>query len=143
MILALLTLGFFASLAIAAYLGFALVQLPHDKLVHFITFYILTLEFYFLFDTGNKSLKILRFLTVGWWICSSIFLEIAQSIINPKRVFDVNDILANVLGGGAAFGTALVIQAQLVKRARAGRYRHLNESIDGEEFVNVELPEIP
>lgn len=86
---------------IAGYLGFASVHLVHDKVVHFVTFFILTAEFYYVFDTA--AVRTLRWLTVV--ICTvggSVGLEFIQSLVNPARVFDVKDIACNVAGSAMA-----------------------------------------
>lgn len=93
----------------AGYLGFALIHLVHDKLIHFATFAILTAEFYFIFNT--KAVKLLRLITL--MICTlgaSVLLEMIQHIVNPARVFDVKDIYCNV--GGSIVGLLASIFAQ-------------------------------
>lgn len=114
------------SLIGAGYLGFALIQLPHDKLIHFSTFLILTVEFYFLFDTNHKSLKTLRYITL--LVCTfggSIALEIIQSLVNLHRVFDLYDILFNVLGSSLGVLICSVCDTWLAKKQRRNRYRLL------------------
>ena len=151
----LLTPVFILSLLLAGYLGFALIHLPHDKLIHFLTFFILTMEFYFIFDTKNKSLKVLRLVTLV--VCTfgaSIGLEIVQSLINPARVFDVYDILFNVLGSLLGLGLSSGYQTWMVRRARLKRirYRQLQTDVQeqssdiddppNEEYVNIQMKDV-
>lgn len=146
----------------AGYLGFALIHLPHDKLIHFTTFCILTIDFYFIFDTHYKSLKILRGVTLV--ICTfggSVSLEIIQNVVNPSRVFDVYDILANILGSLFGLGLSIGFMAWRKNTARQERvrYRQLNTQIIGqddeedgedseinistnEDYVNIQLQDI-
>lgn len=145
-----LTPVFILSLLVAGYLGFALVQLPHDKAVHFVTFLVLTVEFYFVFDTKYKSLRALRLITLG--VCTigaSIGLEIVQSLVNPARVFDVLDIACNVVGSLVGLGLSSGYQTWMVRRARAQimRYRQLQTDIEEpdtteEEYVNIQMNDV-
>lgn len=110
------------SLCGAAYLGFALIDIVHDKLLHFVTFCILTVEFYFIFDTQFKSLKVIRYLTFA--ICTisgSIFLEVLQHLVNENRTFDVYDILSNILG--STLGLVLCVCYLNYKKGIAKRER--------------------
>ncbi|RCK63974.1 Uncharacterized protein C11E3.10 [Candida viswanathii] len=120
----------------AGYLGFALIHLPHDKLIHFTTFCILTIEFYFIFDTHYRSLKVLRGVTLV--VCTfggSVSLEIIQHTVNPSRVFDVYDILANILGSLLGLGISVGFMAWRKNTARQERirYRQLNTQIIGQD----------
>lgn len=136
---------FVLSLIGACYLGFALIHLPYDKLIHFSTFCLLTLEFFFVFDTQYKSLKVLRNITLI--ICTfggSVGLEIIQNLVNPKRVFDVYDIVANILGSLLGLGISVGYVTWSKNRARHKRssYRQLNTHIieasedDGDESTD-------
>ena len=61
-----------------------------------------------MFDTQYKSLKVLRNITLI--ICTfggSVGLEIIQNLVNPKRVFDVYDIVANILGSLLGLGISV------------------------------------
>lgn len=92
---------FLVSTILAGYLGFSLIKVKHDKFLHFITFFILTIEFYFLFDTNNKSFKTLRLITLVCTLVAGVSLEMIQSMINAERAFDINDIFCNI--GGSLF----------------------------------------
>lgn len=91
---------FVLSLVLAAYLGFALIHLPHDKLVHFVTFFVLTAEFYWLWVAPPVVVAAgtLVVCTLG----ASVVSEVLQGYVNPQRVFDAGDIVSNLLGSLAA-----------------------------------------
>lgn len=116
---------FLISLCIAAYLGFALIELKHDKLIHFTTFFILTSEFYFIFDTKYKSLKTLRYITfLTCTLCASLNLEIVQNMVNPERVFDFADVVYNFFGSLSGLLVSITLQTWRLKLARANRIKH-------------------
>ncbi|EAZ63082.2 predicted protein [Scheffersomyces stipitis CBS 6054] len=118
---------FLVTLVGAGYLGFASIELQHDKLIHFGVFLVLTTEFYFVFDTGHKSLKTLR--TITFTVCTvggSVGSEVVQSLVNPTRVFDIYDIGCNVLGslvGLVASSSYEQWRVRQSKLQRTGRYR--------------------
>lgn len=103
------------SLVVAAYLGFALVQLPHDKVVHFVTFGVLTAEFYWLW---RLPLRVVRVATVVvCTVMAAVVSEVVQGMINPRRVYDAGDIYANVIGSltgiGCSEGARLINQRRI------------------------------
>mgnify|MGYP001045221245 CR=1 FL=1 len=99
-------------------------QLQHDKLLHFFMFMVLTMEFYFVFDTQHKSNRIVRLLTfVICTIGGSISSEIIQGTVNPKRVFDVYDIVCNMMGSLGGIGLCTVYEQWAIKRNRLQRIR--------------------
>lgn len=134
----------------AAYLGFALIQLHHDKAMHFWAFLVLTVEFYFIFVTKRKELKILRYAT--FLICTvgaSIGLEILQNMVNPTRVFDVNDIICNFTGSLVGLGLASGYLNWSLKRQRSQNLYHQqiepvteNTRTEGEDYVKIELDDV-
>ncbi|OBA20147.1 hypothetical protein METBIDRAFT_16165, partial [Metschnikowia bicuspidata var. bicuspidata NRRL YB-4993] len=85
---------FCTSLLLAAYLGFSLIALGHDKAIHFVTFFILTAEFYFLWETHRPWKLTVATMTLG----AGVLLEYVQTIVNPNRTFDYVDIVYNVHG---------------------------------------------
>lgn len=113
------------------------------------------MELYFIFDTKNKSLKVLRFVTL--LVCTfgaSIGLEIVQSLVNPARVFDVFDILFNFLGSLLGLGLSSGYHTWMVRRARSKRtrYRQLETDVQeqssdidnppNEEYVNIQMKDV-
>ncbi|CAH6719240.1 hypothetical protein CLIB1444_02S04038 [[Candida] jaroonii] len=131
--------AFIVTLIGAGYLGFSSIELPHDKLIHFITFFLLTLEFFFIFQT--KKIKQLIYIT--FIICTlggSIASEFLQNFINPSRIFDINDIFYNV--GGSI--VALIISGVSSSWNRRRRYKRLDrEDVETEEYININMQDIP
>lgn len=129
----LLTPVFALSLAAAAYLGFALISLPYDKLVHFCVFLVLTIEFYYVFDT--KNIRRLRLAT--FFVCTigaSVGLEIVQEMVNPSRVFDPVDIAFNVTGSLLGLIVATTTHHWALVRAR--RLRLGPQDLEGDELAD-------
>lgn len=132
------------TLLIAAYLGFGEVHFEHDKVVHFVTFFILTLELWFLWD--RLSARFASFLLV---LLAAVISEFVQNTVNPNRIFDIYDIYANVAGLTLAF-TICILAQLLRKKDRRKRWMNIEmevqpgtgsvtpgseEEVDG--FVNV------
>lgn len=87
---------------------------------------VLTTEFYFIFNTKRKELKMLRYITL--LVCTGgagIGLEILQSIVNPTRVFDINDILCNIAGSlvGVGVSSGYLMWIMKNKRPQKQSYR--------------------
>lgn len=119
--------GLSVSLLFSAYLGFADISIKHDKFTHFITFFILTLMFYWLFETS--STRTIRNLT--FFICTlagGIGSEFVQGLL-PYRTFDAKDIICNVLGSFLALLISMFYHKKIIEQRRLNRYEQLRSSI--------------
>lgn len=140
---------FCITLVVAAYLGFGQVHIKHDKAVHFLTFFTLTVELWFLWD--RLSLRFIAYLVM---LLIAVVLEFVQNTVNPSRIFDVQDIYANIAGLIMAFVGCMLLQ-QLKRKDRRKRRTAIElemqpptraitpgseDEIDG--FVNVRSPEM-
>lgn len=126
-----LTLVFVATLLVAAYLGFALVSFGYDKALHFLVFGILTAEFYFLFEIRKPWKLTLVVMTFG----ASISLEFLQNLVNPKRIFDYEDILYNIMG------SAIALVICVVQRSIPTSRRFTDLELGEEDSIYVNLQE--
>ena len=116
------------TLAAAAYLGFSLVLLGHDKAIHYATFLALTAEFYMVFDTQHKLLRTVRLVTfIVCTVICSVVLEIIQPYVNPKRIFDLKDIVANVTGSLTGLALCSGYDYYTIRRLRANRYLSIRQ----------------
>ncbi|KAH3684855.1 hypothetical protein WICPIJ_004158 [Wickerhamomyces pijperi] len=133
-------LAFLLGLLFAAYLGFAELSLPNDKLVHFLTFFTLTALFYWLFETSHT--RYIRNVTL--LVCTlgaGVGSEFVQSLV-PYRTFDFKDIICNVFGSGLAVVLSQIWHKRLLVKRRELRYLQLRQSIPDElddEEMNVGL----
>lgn len=117
----------------AGYLGFASLQLGHDKLIHFITFFVLTAEFYHMWQMHRPWKLTFVCMTLG----ASVALEFVQNLVNPERVFDWIDIVYNVHGSGLAL--ALCVVASLW--ARGAAYRRPLDCVEP-DYVNISMADV-
>lgn len=108
---------FFLSL-LAAYLGLTSTQIPqvNDKALHFTTFFLLALTFYWIFDTSRRRVLNLTLLIVTGML--GIGSEFLQSFLPNGRKFDALDIAANVVGSLAASGLCTLYHRRMLERKR-------------------------
>lgn len=130
--------AFFVLLLIAAYAGLSPLQLGeyvNDKVLHFLTFFFLTVIFYWILDTTRR-----RNLNLTLIICTGglgIGSEFLQSVLPNGRVFDLYDILANIVGSLAAVGLCTIYHKRMLERKRAQRGYGAVPGEDGEEDVEL------
>lgn len=107
-----------------------------DKVLHFLTFFALTLTFYFSLDTTRR--RILH-LTLG--ICTlglGVGSELVQGFLPNDREFDPFDVFANVLGSLAALGLAAWYHRRSAERRRKAKYSVLaGDAPGGEEDLEL------
>jgi len=132
----------FAVLILAsAYLGLAPSTIPSyqhsDKLLHFITFLLLTACFYWTIETNKRKNLQLTFV-----VCTAglgVGLEFAQAFLPNGRDFDIFDIVANILGSLAGVGACLWYHKRMLERKR--RTKTVNIGEGGDDDYDVELGE--
>jgi VanZ family protein len=106
---------------------------PNDKLLHFITFFALSLTFYWIIDTSRR-----RTLHLALVICTlalGVGSEAVQALIPNGRSFDPFDVLANVVGSLGAIGLCTWYHRRMLERRRKARFGALLE----EAHEDVEL----
>jgi len=113
--------GFLFLLLVSAYLGLSTVQIPsvNDKVLHVLTFFLLTLCFYWILDaTRRRTLNLtLILVTFGLGIGS----EILQAVLPNGRNFDAFDIAANIAGSLAALGLCTWYHKRMLERKRKAK----------------------
>ncbi|KAL7272124.1 hypothetical protein RUND412_005080 [Rhizina undulata] len=124
---------------LSAYLGFANVKVPvNDKALHFVTFFALTLIFYWILETSRR--RVLNITLVTCTLIGGIGSEFAQSFV-PYREFDLLDIAANLVGSGLALGICAWYHKRMMERKRgAKKYQPVATEDDdgGEELEDLE-----
>ncbi|PWY92459.1 hypothetical protein BO70DRAFT_348827 [Aspergillus heteromorphus CBS 117.55] len=96
---------------------------PNDKFLHVVTFFLLTLVFYWVFDTTRR-----RTLHLTLLVCTLILgigSEIVQGILPNGRAFDPFDLLANIVGSLGAVGLCSWYHRRMLSRRRKARFGSL------------------
>ena len=112
-------LGAFLFLTLlAAYLGLTAIHIPqlNDKFLHFVTFFLLTITFYWILDTTRRRVLHLTLLVVTFGL--GLGSEVLQSLLPNGRNFDAIDIAANVVGSLAALGLCALYHKRMLERKR-------------------------
>ncbi|KAI3319013.1 hypothetical protein HD806DRAFT_299935 [Xylariaceae sp. AK1471] len=127
---------FFLLCLLAGYAGLSSLQLGHiidDKVLHTLTFFILTVVFYWVIDTTRR-----RTLNLTLVVCTLTFgvgSEFLQHFLPNGREFDLYDILANVVGSVAALALCSWYHQRMLERKRQRRY----SAVAGDEPGDIEL----
>ncbi|KAI8152327.1 hypothetical protein K4K49_005141 [Colletotrichum sp. SAR 10_70] len=130
---------FFALLLVAGYAGLTSLQLGqyvNDKVLHFATFFLLTLVFYWILDTNRR-----RTLNLTLTVCTfmlGVGSEFLQGFLPNGREFDFYDIVANVVGSLASIGLCSWYHKRMLERKRRTK---TYAPVPGEDDEDVELGE--
>ncbi|KAI2631152.1 hypothetical protein GGS21DRAFT_165110 [Xylaria nigripes] len=129
---------FFVLCLLAGYVGLSSLQLDdviNDKVLHALTFFILTVVFYWVIDTSRR-----RTLNLTIIVCTLILgigSEFLQGFLPNGRTFDLNDIVANLVGSLGGLGLCSWYHQRMLERKRQRRYN----AVPGNEPNDVELGE--
>ena len=103
-----------------------------DKILHLLTFFFLTITFYFILDTTRR--RVLHFTLSICTLGLGLGSEVIQGLLPNGRDFDILDVAANVIGSLAAVGIAALYQRRAAERRRRAKYSALTgEGIEGED----------
>ncbi|KAI1087412.1 hypothetical protein F5B19DRAFT_75033 [Rostrohypoxylon terebratum] len=130
---------FFLLCLLAGYAGLSSLQLNtivNDKVLHFVTFFLLTTAFYWIIDTNRR--RTLNLTAVVCTICMGVGSEFLQGFLPNGREFDPYDIVANVVGSMAALGLCSWYHLRMLERKRQ---RRLYNAVPGEDVEDLELGE--
>ncbi|KAG5970977.1 hypothetical protein E4U58_000376 [Claviceps cyperi] len=128
---------FLLLILIAGYAGLSKLQLGglvNDKVVHLITFFILTIVFYWIVDTNRR--RTLNMTLVVCTLCLGVGSEFVQSILPNDREFDLYDIVANLVGSLAGLGLCSLYHKRMLERKRNQKAYNV---VPGEDEEDVEL----
>ncbi|KAJ5924677.1 hypothetical protein N7466_008864 [Penicillium verhagenii] len=93
---------------------------PNDKFLHLLTFFLLSLTFYWVLDTTRR-----RTLHLTLLVCTlglSVGSEVIQGFLPNDRAFDPFDIVANVVGSLGAVGLCGWYHRRMLERRRKSRF---------------------
>jgi len=131
--------AFLFLLLAAAYAGLSALQVDavvNDKVLHFFTFFFLTICFYWILDTSRR-----RTLNLTLVVCTGILgvgSELLQAFLPNGRTFDLYDIVANVVGSLGALGLSTWYHMRMLERKRMAKSY---QAVPGEEDIDLELGE--
>lgn len=111
-------------------------QYVNDKVLHFATFFLLTLVFYWILDTNRR-----RTLNLTLTVCTFVLgvgSEFLQGFLPNGREFDFYDIVANVVGSLASIGLCSWYHKRMLERKRRTK---TYAPVPGEDDEDVELGE--
>ncbi|KAK1248434.1 hypothetical protein MKX08_006654 [Trichoderma sp. CBMAI-0020] len=130
---------FLLLLLLAGYAGLSTLQLGsyvNDKVLHFVTFFLLTVVFYWIVDTSRR-----RTLNMTLLVCTVILgigSEFVQSFLPNDRDFDLYDIVANIVGSLLGVGICAWYHKRMLERKRQRKHY---DAVPGEDAEDVELGE--
>lgn len=133
---------FFLLLLLAGYAGLTSLQvdvLVNDKVLHLLTFFILTVVFYWITDTNRR--RTLHFTLVVCTLGLGVGSEFLQGFLPNGREFDFYDIVANVVGSLAALGICSWYHKRMLERKRLRKSYSVVPNNDNEDDVDIELGE--
>lgn len=114
--------GFFLLLLIAGYAGLSSLHFDayvNDKVLHLLTFFLLTVAFYWILDTNRRrTLNLTLFVCT---ICLGAGSEFVQGFLPNDRDFDPFDIVANIVGSLAGLGLCSWYHKRMMDRKRQRR----------------------
>ncbi|PTB44402.1 hypothetical protein M441DRAFT_55450 [Trichoderma asperellum CBS 433.97] len=128
---------FLLLLLLAGYAGLSTLQLGgyvNDKVLHFVTFFLLTIVFYWIVDTSRR-----RTLNMTILVCTVILgigSEFVQSFLPNDRDFDLYDIVANIIGSLLGAGICAWYHKRMLERKRQRKHY---DAVPGEDTEDVEL----
>lgn len=124
-------------LLLAAYAGLTTLQpgqYVNDKVLHCVTFFLLTVAFYWIVDTNRR-----RNLNMTLIVCTlmlGVGSEFVQSFLPNNQDFDLYDIVANIVGSLVGLGLCSLYHKRMLERKRQ---RKVYNAVPGEDEEDVEL----
>lgn len=122
----------------AGYAGLSSLQvdsLVNDKVLHLVTFFILTVVFYWIVDTNRR--RTLNFTLVTCTLCLGVGSEFLQAFLPNDRDFDLYDIVANVVGSLAGLGLCSFYHKRMLERRRSRKQYNAVPGDDNGEDVEL------
>ncbi|RAH77531.1 hypothetical protein BO86DRAFT_218363 [Aspergillus japonicus CBS 114.51] len=110
---------------------------PNDKLLHVVTFFLLSLVFYWIPDTSRR--RTLHLTLVVCTLVLGIGSEIVQGLLPNGRTFDPFDLLANIVGSLGAVGLCSWYHRRMLDRRRKARFGSLGGGDGADDDDDVEL----
>lgn len=129
--------AFFLLLVLATYVGLTSLHADaygNDKAVHFLTFFLLTLAFYWILDTNRRRTTHITIIVCT--LALGVGSEILQRLLPYAPQFDIWDTIANVLGSFAGLGLCSWYHKRMLERKRQRRGYN---GVPGEDLEDDDL----
>ncbi|RAK76237.1 VanZ family protein [Aspergillus fijiensis CBS 313.89] len=110
---------------------------PNDKFLHVVTFFLLSLVFYWIPDTSRR--RTLHLTLVVCTLILGIGSEIVQGLLPNGRTFDPFDLLANIVGSLGAVGLCSWYHRRMLDRRRKARFGSLGGGDGADDDVELGL----
>ncbi|KAL5357877.1 hypothetical protein BJX96DRAFT_29304 [Aspergillus floccosus] len=110
---------------------------PNDKFLHVVTFFLLSLVFYWIPDTTRR--RTLQLTLLVCTVALGIGSEILQGLLPNGRAFDPFDLLANLVGSLGAVGLCSWYHRRMLERRRKARFGALGDGAADDDDGDVEL----
>ncbi|ROW07217.1 hypothetical protein VMCG_03884 [Cytospora schulzeri] len=133
---------FFLLLLLAGYAGLTSLHVDvyvNDKILHLLTFFLLTVVFYWIIDTNRR--RTLHFTLVVCTLCLGVGSEFLQGFLPNGRDFDFYDIVANVVGSLAGLGLCSWYHKRMLERKRMQKTYTAVPDGEFDEEGDIELGE--
>ncbi|KAI5920518.1 VanZ domain protein [Camillea tinctor] len=130
---------FFLLCLLAGYAGLSSLQIDavvNDKVLHVVTFFLLTVVFYWIVDTNRR--RTLNLTLVVCTLALGVGSEFLQGFLPNGRNFDFYDIVANVVGSLAGLALCSWYHTRMLERKRQRRQYN---AVPGEDDADLELGE--
>lgn len=131
--------AFLFLLLLAGYAGLTSIQVDaviNDKVLHTVTFFILTVVFYWILDTNRR--RTLNFTLIFCTGILGVGSEFLQGFLPNGRIFDFYDIVANIVGSLAGVALCSWYHLRMLERKRLAKTYHV---VPGDEDQDLELGE--
>ena len=125
-------------MVVDGYAGLSSLQvdgLVNDKVLHFATFFLLTIACYWILDTNRR--RTLNFTLVICTLCLGIGSEFLQAFLPNGRNFDLYDIGANIAGSLAGLGLCSWYHKRMLERRRSRKQYNAVPGEDNGEDVEL------
>ncbi|KAI4271030.1 MAG: hypothetical protein L6R38_006949 [Xanthoria sp. 2 TBL-2021] len=110
--------GFTVLLLLAGYLRLSSMQIPqvNPQFLHLITFFLLTVTFYWILDTTRR--RLLNFTLIAITFALGLGSEALQIVLPNGRPFDPINVAANILGSLSALALCSLYHKRMLDRRR-------------------------
>lgn len=105
---------------------------PNDKVLHVVTFFLLSLIFYWIPDTTRR--RTLHLTLIVCTLALGVGSEVVQGILPNGRSFDPFDLLANIVGSLGAVGLCTWYHRRMIERRRKSRFGSMGDGDDDVEL---------